>query len=178
MDNIFVGYSSLAISFVMFAFVFLLVFIKANNINLKLKFLMVPLLLCYSIVLYFTVQNFLGYPSKEVKGLGSVFVLSYDIQEDEAIYFWVKSYNRDNILSRYFPNPPEGLNVTAPIYVKIEYNSEIHKKLAEAAAKAEEENKELKMDGDKLRGFVTFNIDDDPFELFDPMEALRKEPEE
>lgn len=175
MDNIFIGYASLALSFVAFAFIFLLVLVKANNISYKFKLVMIPLLLCYSIVLYSTIQNFLGYPSTRVEELKSVFILSYSVEEGDAIYLWVKAYNRDNVFHRYFPNPPEGLKISAPIYVKIEYDSELYKKLVEAAARAERENKQLKTDGDRLMGFRTFSVNENPFELFDPMEVLRKE---
>jgi hypothetical protein len=179
-SDILVGYGGLAISFVIFAVIFLLILIKANNISFKLKFLMVPLVLAYSIVLYSTVQNFLGYPTEKAGYLKEVIVLSFHVDEGDAIYFWVIKYNKENVVDRFFPTPPEAIDSDAPVYVKIKYNSKLHKQLMEAIAKAEASKRDarIKMDMNKLRGLQSLRSNESPFDLFDPLDVMRKGPEE
>lgn len=179
MFDLFVGYTGLAISFVMFAFIILVIFIRANNISWKSKFVTIPLVLLYSIVLYYTPGQFMGYASGDVEDVGQVIVLHYFVVEDDAIYFMVLDYNKENI-SMLLPRPVDATKGRSPRLYKIKYNSEIHKALLKAWAQQKKSKGRLGIlaDFNKLHGIAMLNPGEKAFEMFDPAKVLRKTEEQ
>lgn len=177
--DILVGYAGLAISFVMFAIILLLVFIKANNISWKTKLVTIPVVLAYSILLYYTPGQFMGYASDNIEGVGQVIVLEYHVVESEALYFLVIDYNKQNI-NAMIPRPTDATKSTAPRLYKIIYNSEAHKQIIEAwdARKKSKNRLAVTVNLDRLKGIELLTPAQKPFKLFDPAEMLKKEPDE
>lgn len=177
--DIFVGYTGLAISFVIFAAILLWIFIKADNIGFKKKLLTVPLVLAYSIILYYIPVNFMGYASDDMEDVGMVIVLKTYVIEDDALYFLVIDYNKANVML-FFPRPVDSGKPTAPRLYKVVYNSDLHRKLLDAQARLKTQGRGgMLLDTEMLRGFSDVGLlGKDPFSLFDPAEILKKEPQQ
>ena len=178
MFDLFVGYSGLAVSFVIFAVILLWIFIKADNISWKAKLLTIPLVLAYTIILYYIPINFMGHASPNVKGVCQVIILKYFVVEGDAIYFLVLDYNKENIMA-LLPRPVDAVKTGRPTLYKIKYNSDTHKALIEA-----QNDKDMLGRGrlvttlERLQGFNQLFKGKKPFDLMDPANVLKKEPEE
>ena len=174
--DIFLGYAGVALAFVIMMFVLLMIMIKANNINWKLKFVLIPFVIWFSVALYHVPSNFMGWPAEKWSIQNEVIILSYHIEEKKAIYFWVIDYNIKNVRAlidprtAFFPYIDD-----TPRAYKIVYNSELHKQLEETRARLARLGRgTLKMNMERLNGMNVFDVNTPLFKIFDPAEALRK----
>jgi hypothetical protein len=178
--DIFLGYAGVAIAFVIMMFVLLMIMIKANNISWKLKFVLIPFVMWYSVALYHVPQNFMGWPTEKWSIQNEVIVLDYYIEEKKAIYFWVVDYNIKNM--RALVDPRQAFYPfidSTPRAYKIVYDSETHKELVEAKRKLMALGRGgMRMNLDKLDGMSRFDGNTPLFKLFDPAEFLKKSTEE
>jgi hypothetical protein len=178
--DIFLGYAGVAIAFVIMMFVLLMIMIKANNISWKLKFVLIPFVMWYSVALYHVPQNFMGWPTEKWSIQNEVIVLDYYIEEKKAIYFWVVDYNIKNM--RALVDPRQAFYPfidSTPRAYKIVYDSETHKELVEAKRKLMALGRgSMRMNLDKLDGMSRFDGNTPLFKLFDPAEFLKKSTEE
>jgi len=174
MIDIFVGYAGLSISFAIFAALLLWVFIKADNISWGKKLLTVPLVLAYSIVLYYVPVNFMGYASPDILGLKQIIIVESYAVENDAIYFLIIDYNKENIKS-FLPRPDDAAISGKPRLYKIVYNSNVHKELIRLREKKARDGRGmLVLSIEKLQGFTGLIPSESPFELIDPAEVLKK----
>lgn len=174
--DIFLGYTGVALAFAIIMFVLLMIFIKANNISWKLKFVLIPFVMWYSVALYYVPQNFMGWPADKWSVQNEVIVLNFHIQEKKAIYFLVVDYNFKNLRMMIDPRTLHTPYVDdTPRLYKISYGSELHKRLLEAKRKLQKLGRGgMLMDMDKLAGMSTFNSNTPLFKIFDPADALKK----
>ena len=174
--DLFIGYAGIALTFVIMMTILLMILIKANNISWKLKLLVIPMVLWYSVALYHVPGNFMGWPTEKWQVQNQVIVLDYKIDEEEAIYFWVVDYNLKNV--RFFADPRNTYYPfvdDTPRAYKIVYNSELHKQLVEARNKRKRLGRgSMMMRMDRLQGLSTFGEDNEVFDIFDPAQVLRK----
>jgi hypothetical protein len=178
--DIFLGYAGVAIAFVIMMFVLLMIMIKANNISWKLKFVLIPFVMWYSVALYHVPQNFMGWPTEKWSIQNEVIILDYYIEEEKAIYFWVVDYNIKNM--RALVDPRQAfypfIDGTPRAY-KIVYDSKTHKELVAAKRKLMALGRgSMRMNLDKLDGMSRFDGNTPLFKLFDPAEFLRKATEQ
>lgn len=174
--DIFLGYAGVAIAFIVMMFVLMMIFIKANNINWKLKFVLIPFVIWYSIALYHVPQNFMGWPAEKWSIQNEVIIISYYIEEKKAIYFWVVDYNIKNVRSLVDPRQAfyPFIDDTPRVY-KITYGSGIHEDLLEARRKMEQLGRgSMSVHMDRLAGMNKFDSNNPMFKIFDPAEALKK----
>jgi len=178
--DIFMGYAGVAIAFIIMMFVLLMIFIKANNISWKLKFVLVPLVIWYSVALYHVPPNFMGWPAEKWQIQNEVIILNVHVVEKDAFYFTVVDYNIENIRRiidpRTFHMPH--IDATPRLYV-VKYNSKLHEALVEARRRLATLGRgSLTMRRDRLEGFSKFDGKKPLFKLLDPADVLRKDPEE
>ena len=174
--DIFLGYAGVAIAFSIMMFVLLMIFIKTNNISWKLKFVLIPLIMWYSVALYHTPANFMGWPAEKWSIQNEVIILSTYTDEDKAIYFWVVDYNIKNV--RVLIDPRQAFYPyidDTPRAYKIVYDSDIHKELIAAKRKMMALGRgNMIMNMGQLDGMSRFNNSMPLFKIFDPAEVLRK----
>jgi len=174
--DIFLGYSGVAIAFSIMMFVLLMIFIKANNISWKLKFVLIPLVMWYSVALYHTPQNFMGWPAEKWSIQNEVIIIGYHINEEKAIYFWVVDYNIKNVRAIIDPRTAfyPYIDDTPRAYMVV-YDSDLHKKLLTARAKMLALGRGgMSMRMDRLKGMSKFDSTIPLFKIFDPAEVLIK----
>ena len=178
--DIFLGYAGIAIAFAIMMFILLIVFIKANNISWKLKFVLIPFVMWYSVALYHVPGNFMGWPTEKWSVQNEVIILYTHVQEGKAIYFWVIDYNIENV--RHLIDPRQAFFPyvdDTPRAYKIEYDSELHKRLLAAKKRLQELGRgAMLMRLEMLSGMSAFDGNVPLFKLFDPAEVLKKAEDE
>jgi len=157
--DIFLGYAGVAVAFTIMMSILLMIFIRANNISWKLKFVLIPFVLWFSVALYHVPSNFMGWPTEKWSIQNEVIILEYHIVEDKAIYFWVIDYNIKNIRSIADPRTAFTPYIDdTPRAYKVAYNSEIHKQLEENRARLARLGRgTLKMNMETLR-YLKYSI--------------------
>ena len=178
--DIFIGYAGLVIAWVIMMSILLMIFIKADNISWKLKFITIPLVLWFSVALYNIPGNFMGWPTEKWAVQNEVIILSVKVDEGKAIYFWVVDYNIQNV--RVLIDPRNAIMPyidDTPRAYKVKYNSKVHEALVEARRRLATLGRgALTMRRDRLEGFSKFDGKKPLFELLDPADVLRKDPEQ
>ncbi len=177
--DMFIGYASFAITYLILLTVFLFLFVK-TKMNSKIKAVLIAAMIWYSVAIYSAPGHFMGWPTPKVP-TGNVMVLNYRVQEPDgfggkgALYFWI--IDRDFENSKILADPRNAFSIYiagAPRSFMIEYNSETHKQLAEADKKRRKSRgSQLQMN---MEGLTTFEIDKNPFKIIEPEELLQKIP--
>ena len=177
--DIFLGYAGVAVAFVIMMSVLLMIMIKSKDISWKLKLVLVPFVIWYSVALYHVPSNFMGWPTETWSIQNEVIILDWHVEEKKAIYFWVVDYNIKNVRAlidprhAFFPFIDD-----TPRAYKIVYNSDLHKRLVAQHRKMKQMRRgSMTMHLEKLQGFQQFDANE-VFKIFDPAEVLKKNPEE
>jgi len=174
--DLFVGYAGVALTFVIMMSVFMLILIKSNDINWKLKAVLIPFVLWFSVALYHVPQNFMGWPTEKWSIQHQVIILKTHVVEDDSIYFWVIDYNLDTVRTLVDPRHTFWPTTAAiPRGYRVKYNSDLHERLVAARKKMKRQGRgSMMMSMDRLQSLSAFNRNEPLFELFDPAEVLRK----
>lgn len=187
------GYAGLTTAYILLAAMLLWLFINSRT-YLFLKILIVPLVLWYGIVLYYTPTNLMGWPTaiKSVEELpGDAFVSGIQIKEPNkktlepgAIFITVIKFS-DKSEMKFSLNPKEAftyLGKEEPRIYKIPYSKELHKKILEAQKKQRGRSgstikTKKKLKGDKKEGTVgTENSKaKEMFRIINPIELMPKD---
>jgi hypothetical protein len=178
--DIFLGYAGVAVAFGIMMFVLMMIFIRANNISWKLKLVLIPFIMWYSVALYHIPQNFMGWPAEKWSIQNEVIILSFYIVEKEAFYFTVVDYNFKNLRKMYDARTIHTPYIDdTPRLYKVTYNSDLHKNLLDAKRRLSELGRGgMTMNMDMLPGMSRFDGNSPLFKIFDPADALRKIEEE
>ncbi len=150
------GYSGLAVAFIIVAalHLYFIIYSKAKVIT---KALIVPLVLWYSLVLFYTPEKLMGWPTSSSMPDNSR-VLSMMFREPfknspGSIYILAVGYtevNKSNIGEALDPSHVFGYNErNTPRFYKLPYNRELHKRLKEGEKKAKKTGGFLKIGGRK-----------------------------
>ena len=174
--DLFVGYAGIALTFVIMMSVLLLILIKSNDINWKLKAILIPFVIWFSVALYHVPQNFMGWPTEKWSIQHQVIILKTHVVEDDSIYFWVIDYNLDTVRSLADPRDAFWPTTAAiPRAYRVKYSSKLYEELVKAKRKLQQQGRGSMMTSmDRLQSLSTFNKNEPLFELFDPAEVLRK----
>jgi hypothetical protein len=145
--DIWYGYIGLAIAFVIIATIFLWFFLRTPG-RIIIKVIMIPITIWYSLVLYYTIPNLMGWPTSEAIPENSQ-ILAFRIKEPNpkhndpgAIYFWLNtkpSSNEPNSSPAAWLNPKRVFSynsATDPRAYQLPYSREMHKKIIESQRKA------------------------------------------
>ena len=177
--DMFLGYASFTVAYLVLLTVFLFLFVK-TKINFKIKAVLITAMIWYSVALYNAPGHFMGWPTPKVP-TGNVIVLDYRVQEPDgfggkgALYFYIIDRDFDN--SKILADPRNAFSIYiagAPRSFMIEYSSETHKQLVEAAKKQRKSRgSQLQMSMD---GLTTFKTKENPFKIIEPEKLLPKIP--
>ena len=140
------GYAGLTTAYVLIAAMLLWLFINSRT-HLVAKVLLVPVVLWYGIVLYYTPSNLMGWPTSiasEKELPGDAFVVSIQIKEPSkkkldpgAIFITVIELG-DKPKVKLSVNPKAAFTYNGhgePRTFKVPYSKELHKKILEAEKK-------------------------------------------
>lgn len=143
------GYVGLAVAFVIISTVFLWFFLRTPG-HIIIKIILIPVTIWYSLVLYYTVPNLMGWPTSEAIPENSQ-ILAVRIKEPNpkhndpgAIYFWL---NTKPDSEKQKPSPATWLNpqkvfsyssATHPRAYKLPYSREVHKQVVETQRQAQD----------------------------------------
>lgn len=132
------GLMGLAVAFVLLASIWAWILIRATKYR-ALKFVMIPILIWYSLVVYFAPSNLIGWPCKTEPPDGAI-ILAFQISEPTYIYIWA-------VDGAYDPIPtldPRGLTkytfTGTPRAHTVLYTKSLHKELIAAEKQKRERN--------------------------------------
>lgn len=132
------GYIGLAIAFIIITTI-LIFFLISSKIHVIIKIVVIPIVIWYGMVLFFTPDNLRGWPTDQPipddSRVISVLINEPDTISKGAIYLWVIDKDtKKTILD------PENMfcynEKNTPRVYKIQYNKELHKRLIMALKKA------------------------------------------
>jgi len=177
------AYIGLIIAFIIIISFFLYFFI-ASNMPVAVKILIIPIIVWYSLVLFYTPDKLMGWPTWQPIPNGSR-IISMIIKEpfkDDlgSIYIWAIDYN---ISEKWSINPKRVFRYNeknTPRVYKIPYSKELHKKLIEARSSAKKNHGfmmwGIKKGKGKLKRGGNLNLSDDvEIRIIDPMKLLQKD---
>ena len=137
--DIIAGYLSIALSFVLLATMFLWFFIKGNA-SIYLKLIIIPVVIWYTLALYYAPDNLMGWPTPE--GPPSVARVIYGIvqkpgfEREGVIYLWMISLDKEDDFRKGLSsmiNPENVFDYNAknvPRAYKLPYNEKLDRQLA------------------------------------------------
>ena len=186
------GFAGLITAFILLASVLLWLFIYSPKIKIVFKIILVPVLLWYGIVLYYTPLNLMGHPVEMSPPEGAYF-LAIQIKEPKAatatdladpggIYITAIVYDEDGMVNKNFMLNPKSAfayrTTNEPRLYKIPYSREDHKAIIKAQREAHEKGRGTQMrmgkktdqkgeGGDKSKAKLTI-------EITNPITGLRK----
>jgi hypothetical protein len=142
------GYIGLAIAFLIIATIFLWFFLRTPG-HIIIKVILIPVTIWYSLVLYYTIPNLMGWPTSEAIPENSQ-ILAIRIKEPNpklddpgAIYFWLNtkpSSKEQNLSPAAWLNPKRVFSYNSashPRAYQLPYSREMHKKIIENQKKAQ-----------------------------------------
>ena len=146
--NMWYGYIGLSIAFVIIAAIVLWFSIRAPG-QIIIKAMLIPATVWYSLVLYYTVPNLMGWPIPQTIPDNSQ-ILAIRIMEPDpkhnhpgAIYFWAdikpkSKSQQQSLIAQLNPNSVFSYNSkTQPRAYQLPYSRKLHKAIVEAQRKAE-----------------------------------------
>lgn len=181
-------YLTIPVAFVSLVVLFLIVFVRAP-LNKLIKFLTIPCIVWFGLVLYYSQPKLMGWPSDAEPPNGSL-ILSWHVilpgpDKIGGIYFWVVQPQKESD-KHFLLNPKELINYyenRSPKSYRIPYDEKRYLDLLE-----KQKHKE------KIKGFLFYDKrkkggildkfkrgeekeykDDSGFKLIDPIELLSKE---
>lgn len=136
--DILTAYSGLAIAFIIIVAI-LLYFLIATKLKLVIKIALIPLVIWYSLVLFYTPGKMMGWPTYEnipPKSRLIYYMVKEPMGTEEGcIYFWVIAYkdHKTRIIDQLNPkNIFSYSEDSAPRAFRIPYTRENHKKINKA----------------------------------------------
>jgi hypothetical protein len=180
------GIIGLAITYLLISVPLLIICVKSNISGLY-KFLLIPIVLWYSMVLYSVPGNFMGWP-KYQEPPDKAIVLSSWIEEPKqndkgGIYLWALNFPKVTKKEITF-NPQafiDQVKKEIPRAYKIPYSKEMHEKLLAAQKKQKEEQSLMQWHRGKSKfgergktGKKKEGEDESGFTLVKPQELLPK----
>ncbi len=173
-----IGYVGLVFAFMIIAVLMLVIFLKSKT-NIILKLTLISVAIWYSLVLFYTGPNLMGWPVSspipEKSVVASIKITQPDKDNKGGIYFWVLSPETEeerSMISGLEPNKFTQHTKNEPRAFKLPYSKELHRKIIEMQNKQRGRKGSLIMIEQMLRlkGKGQSLVKDDvKLGLFDPM---------
>ncbi len=176
--EIWLGYSGLAVSFVILLVTILWSLIQPN-MKLRYKLIIIPIFIWYSLVLYYTAPKLMGWPV-DISIPAKSIVVGFNIQEPNkirkgGIYLWVispKKTSEQKLVERLDPEIIFSYANKEPRAFKIPYSREMHKAIIEAQKRQARQKGSVLIIGKGEKGIDGNSMGGLGIGVFNPIDAL------